>query len=109
MESIREILERNTIVVRNKALVHGFVVLPRVVLLNKELSTGAKLTYGGLLHFAWQEGSCFPGQERLATSIGVSRQSVNAYLRELEAAGFISIRRRGLGKTNIYVIEDRGT
>lgn len=103
---IREILEENTIIVRNGALARGFVQLPRYILMNKDLSTGAKLTFAGLLHFAWQDGSCFPGQARLAEAIGVTRQSVNGYLKELERGGIITVQRRGQGKTNVYIIED---
>jgi len=38
---------------------------------------------------------CFPGQERLADDMGVTRQSANTYLKELRVKNFISITRRG--------------
>jgi len=106
MKPIKDILEKHTIVVLNETLKHGFTQLPNVVLKNKNLSFGARLSYGILLSYAWQEDSCFPGQDRMAEDLGTTRQSVNDYLRELKEASYIDWKRRGLGKTNIYYILD---
>jgi len=106
MEPVGQILERNTIVVKNEALRHGFTQIPNYVLKDSTLSFGARLTYTMLLSYAWQEGSCFPGQGRIAEDLGVSRQSVNGFLRELRRAGYIDWERRGQGKTNVYYILD---
>jgi len=106
MDTARSILEKHTIVVLNEALKHGFTQLPRYVLKDKTISFGARLTYAVLLSYAWQEDSCFPGQEKMAGDLGVSRQAVNTYLNELKDRGYISWERRGLGKTNIYYILD---
>ena len=106
MDSARDILERHTIVVLNKALKHGFTQIPRYILRDKRLSFGARLTYAVLLSYAWQEESCFPGQDRIARDLGVSRQMVTSYLNELKEHRYIDWERRGLGKTNIYYILD---
>ena len=106
MEGVKNILEKNTIVVLNKALKQGFTQLPRFVLKDKRLSFGARLTYAVLLSYAWQEDSCFPGQNKMANDLGVSRQAINGYLIELKDNNYISWERRGLGKTNIYYILD---
>lgn len=106
MDTARDIIERHTIVILNEALKHGFTQLPNYVLRSAVLSFGARLAYAVLLSYAWQEGSCFPGQDRMAKDLGTSRQMVNTYLRELKSAGFISWMRRGLGRTNIYYILD---
>jgi DNA-binding MarR family transcriptional regulator len=106
MQRVGDILEKNTIVVLNEALKHGFAQIPRYVLQDKRLSFGARLTYAVLLSYAWQEGSCFPGQDRMAKDLGVSRQMVKRYLNELKDKKYISWARRGLGKTNIYYILD---
>jgi DNA-binding MarR family transcriptional regulator len=106
MQRVGDILEKNTIVVLNEALKHGFAQIPRYVLQDKRLSFGARLTYAVLLSYAWQEGSCFPGQDRMAKDLGVSRQMVNEYLNELKDKKYIGWSRRGLGKTNIYYILD---
>ncbi len=56
------------------------------------------------LSYAWHNNLCFPGQERLAQDIGMTRVRVTQLTGELEAAGFIEIHRRGLGKTNLYTV-----
>jgi biotin operon repressor len=59
------------------------------------------------LSYAWHNDYCFPGQEKLAADIGVTRQSVNTFIKGLERKGFLSIKRRGLGKTNLYKLSYR--
>lgn len=83
----------------------GFTQVPNIVLKSEKLSAGEKLTYAMLLSYAWQNESCFPGQETLAKDMGCTRQSANGYLKGLKKKGFIEIRRRGLGQTNIYVVK----
>ena len=83
---------------------HGFTQLPNFILRNPDLSAGAKTTYALFLSYAWHNDLCFPGQETLAQSLGMSVGSVNAYIKELEAVGLIEITRRGQGKTNLYTI-----
>jgi hypothetical protein len=101
-----EILEKHTIVVLNEALKHGFAQIPRYVLCDRKLSFGARLTYAVLLSYAWQEGSCFPGQDRVSVDLGVTRRAVSKYLTELRKFKYINWKRRGMGKTNIYYILD---
>ena len=83
---------------------HGFTQLPNFILRDPGLSAGAKTTYALFLSYAWHNDCCFPGQETLAQSLGMSVGSVNAYVKELEAVNLIEIMRRGQGKTNIYTI-----
>jgi DNA-binding MarR family transcriptional regulator len=104
MDSIGNILEKNTVVVQDAALKTGFVQLPNFILTDKELSAYAKLSYALLLSYAWQKDSCFPGQERMANDLGVSRQYLSKALKELQEHSYISIERRGLNKTNVYTI-----
>jgi hypothetical protein len=106
MDRAGEILQKHTIVVVNEALKHGFTQLPRYVLQDKRLSFGARLVYAVLLSYAWQEDSCFPGQDRMAGDLGVTRKAVSGYLQELKRNEYISWERRGLGKTNVYYILD---
>lgn len=106
MDRIKDIIEKHTIVVLNQALKHGFAQIPRYVLQDKRLSFGARLTYAVLLSYAWQEDSCFPGQDKMAADLGVSRRMVTDYLNELAKRKYITWERRGLGKTNIYYILD---
>ena len=81
---------------------HGFTQVPNFILKSDALSPGAKLAYAMLLHYAWQNDFCFPGQERLAKDMGAGKRSVIRFMAELERTGFIAVQRRGLGQTNLY-------
>ena len=84
---------------------YGFTQVPNYVLESEDLTPGAKLGYTMLLKYAWNNNRCFPGQERLAKDMGVSRASANTYIKELEKKGFLAIIRRGQGKTNLYELD----
>jgi hypothetical protein len=59
-----------------------------------------------LLSYAWQQGSCFPGAERLQHDLGCGKNQVTRYLLELEDTDLICRRRRGQGKTTLYTLHD---
>lgn len=80
----------------------GFTQVPNFILTHTKLSVGAKLTYAALLMYSWQNDYCFPGQATLAEDIGSTDRSVRTYIKELEREGFLTVKKRGLGKTNIY-------
>ncbi len=65
------------------------------------------MTFAMFLSYAWYNESCFPGQDKLAKDIGAGVPSVNHFIKELEKKGFLTIERRGLGKTNIYTLSYR--
>ena len=81
---------------------HGFTQVPNVILTDKTLSVGAKLAYAMLLKYAWTDDACFPGQQKLADDMGSGERSIRRYLEELEKAGFLEVKQRGLGRTNLY-------
>lgn len=81
---------------------HGFTQVPNVVLTNKTISVGAKLAYAMLLKYSWSDDACFPGQQKLADDMGAAERSIRSYLKELEDAGILEVKQRGLGKTNLY-------
>ena len=83
---------------------HGFTQVPNFILRDSTISIGAKTVYALLLSYAWHNDLCFPGQERLATDVGMGIASVNRFIKELEACALIEITRRGQGKTNFYTI-----
>jgi len=85
----------------------GFTQVPNFILENEKLSTGAKLTYAMMLRYAWSDGQCFPGQKKLADDAGMGQRSVVRHIKELEEKGFITIKRRGLGKVNVYELHLR--
>lgn len=80
----------------------GFTQVPNFILTNTMLSVGGKLAYAMLLKYAWSDDACYPGQRKLAHDIGAGERSVRTYLKELEDAGFLEVKQRGLGKTNVY-------
>jgi len=82
----------------------GWTGVPNFILESKEISVGAKLTYAMLLKYARELDDCFPGQDRLAKDLGTTRQSVNAYIKDLRKAGLITVQRRGQGRPNLYTI-----
>ena len=99
---IAEIARNIEIVGADPVTLHGFTMVPNVVLTNPQLSVGAKLAYAMVLKYAWDNNYCFPGQVRLAEDMGAGERSVRTYLKELETAGLLEIQQRGLGKTNFY-------
>ncbi len=101
---LRGRLER--IVVENEMLRAGFAAFPYLVLRDLRLSVGARLAYAVLLMYAWQEGSCFPGQERMAHDTGVSPRHLRRYLVELRDTGYVSWRKVMPGGTNTYFLHD---
>jgi hypothetical protein len=100
--------ERDTIFVEDDSLREGFTQVPNLLLKRADLSHGAKIAYALLLSYAWQQDRCFPGQDKLASDMGVERKAVIRYLQELKNKGVIRVRRRGMGKTNVYFLPRLG-
>jgi hypothetical protein len=108
LTSIQELLKRREdIVIRgaDALTVRGYTQVPNTILMHPKLSPGAKITYAMLLRYAWQEDQCFPGQERLAKDIGAGERSIRTYLKEIETEGLVEIHQRGLGRSNLYVLD----
>jgi biotin operon repressor len=107
MEHIGDLLKERNIALDTKDPVvqGGFTQVPNFILKNTALSLGAKVAYAMFLSYAWHNDFCFPGQERLAKEMGISLRSTNTYIQELEKHGFIDIKRRGLGKPNLYTLK----
>jgi hypothetical protein len=86
MEHISEALkERNIILETNDPVVaDGFTQVPNFILKNDALTVGEKITFAMFLSYAWHNNQVFPGQERLAHDIGVTRQSVSTFIKGLE-------------------------
>jgi len=97
-------LEPGTLFIEDETLRAGFTQIPNRVLHARNLSRDAKLLYGFLLSYAWQQGRCFPGYAQLCAAMGASPSIVRKYMHELEAVGLLVQKRRGLGKTNLYTL-----
>ena len=99
------IKERNIILKGADALSHeGFTQVPNAILKSDQISSGAKLVYAMLLAYAWHEDYCYPGQDTMATHIGIARGTVNRHVQELADKGFIKIKRLGQGRANVYEV-----
>ena len=105
MKRLTDVLDRNIKIVGGDPLTQqGFTQIPNVILKTTKLSGGAKLAYTMLLSYAMQDDRCFPGQDRLGVDMGVSRQTANQYIKEMEQKGYVNIKRRGQGRSNLYEI-----
>jgi transposase-like protein len=107
--AVREAPGADTVLVEDVSLPRGFVQLPKAVLYARYLSRDAKLLYAVLLGYSWQEQRCFPGYQRLRADLGASENAVRKWMRELEDAHLASQRRRGQGRTNLYLLHDLST
>jgi biotin operon repressor len=106
MKPIGELLKEKNLQLDtvNPVLQEGFTQIPNFILRDAKLSVGTKVAYAMFLSYAWHNDSCFPGQDRLAEDMGLSRSRVTQLITELEKSGLITIQRRGQGKTNFYKI-----
>jgi DNA-binding MarR family transcriptional regulator len=104
IQHIGEIIRERNIVLKGADVLtaQGFTQVPNHVLKSEKVSPGAKLAYAMLLSYAWQNDYCFPGQERLAKDMGSGVRSVVRYIQELEQNDFLSVRRQGQGRPNLY-------
>ncbi len=82
----------------------GFTQVPNILLNDKDLTANAKLVYSKLLSYAWFNDRVFPGQVTMAEEIGSSKSVVNRAVLELEQRGWLEIKKRGQGWTNIYIL-----
>ena len=106
MKAIGEILKEKNLQLDtvNPVLQNGFTQVPNFILKDPNISVGAKVAYAMFLSYAWHNDSCFPGQDRLAEDMGMTRPRVTQLIAGLEEAGLVTIQRRGQGKTNLYTI-----
>lgn len=111
MEGIGDYLaktEQNIELVTNDPVARdGFTQVPNFILKSKELSLGEKVAYSLFLSYAWDNNCVFPGQDRMAEDMGMSRSRTTEFITGLKKKGFLEITRRGLGKTNIYRLHFR--
>jgi len=93
-----------SLLIEDPALRLGFIQAPKQIVYARNLGHEAKSLYYILLDYAWQDGQCFPGYERLNDDMALSEKTTRQAMRQLEAACLVRQKRRGLGKTNIYIL-----
>lgn len=84
----------------------GFTQVPNM-LLNQPISSNAKVVYAKLLSYAWYNNRVFKGQKRMSEEIGISQASISLAIKELANEGWLEVKRRGQGDTNIYILKYR--
>ena len=106
MKTVGEIIREKNITLDtfDPVAAQGFTQVPNFILKDPKISVGAKIVYSMFLSYAWHNDSCFPGQDRLAVDMGLTRVRVTQLISELETGGLVTIQRRGQGKTNLYTI-----
>ncbi len=83
----------------------GFTQVSNAVLrCYPELSDGEKMTYAVLKSFAYVGPETFVGEETLARARSVTVSTISRHLSRLVEVGLVKVRRRGQGKTNIWII-----
>lgn len=61
-----------------------YLSVPHAVYCSRKLTPNAKLVYGLMLSLSKKEGYCFASHERIADSLGVSRDTVLVAIRQLQ-------------------------
>jgi len=93
------------IVIENALLRKGFTTVPNYIF-GMQISSNAKLIYMALLSYAWTNEACYPGLATLCKDVSLSDKPVTKAIAELCAASLLEVKRRGQGRTNLYVIKE---
>ena len=80
----------------------GFAPIPNWLLCRREVSDGAKLTFGRLLQYFGSKSECWPHQQTLADELGTNTRSIRRHLKELETHGLVQGVRQGFTQGNTY-------
>lgn len=81
-----------------------FWAMPKEIMAMKNLTIEARVIFSILYTRANGENVSWPGQERLASDLGVGERSVRRYIEELVEGGLVSREKQGMGRTNRYTI-----
>lgn len=105
-QSNLERVGERTVILQDEALrkLKGFIQIPKFALMHQKLSYGAKVAYGVLLGYAWQDDFCYPAQEAIAKDLNCSTRQARRLLAELKDQKLISWKQQGLNKPNIYYV-----
>jgi hypothetical protein len=93
------------IIIENELLRRGFTSIPNYIF-GLQISSNAKLIYMALLSYAWTNQSCYPGLATLCRDVSLSDKPVTKAITELCEASLLEVKRRGQGKTNLYILKE---
>jgi biotin operon repressor len=80
----------------------GWVQVSNLILTDPKLSRDAKLLYQTLSMFSFGKRAVWPGQESLGQILGVKRNAISKWTKELTERGLVVLTHRGNKKTNYY-------
>jgi len=80
------------------------ISIPNPIIFDKRVSNAGVRIYGLLQVFAMWKNNCFPGIKKLAEFLKRDESTILRNLKNLEKTGWVKIKRRGQGKTNLYFI-----
>lgn len=84
----------------------GFGVLPKRVMIDKNLSIQAKAIFAYLCTYAGNTDNAFPGRQLITYQLGISKDTFTKYLKELKDKGYIEVykreREKGKFSHNVY-------
>ncbi|MBR3299956.1 MAG: helix-turn-helix domain-containing protein [Clostridia bacterium] len=87
----------------------GFGTIPKLVMTDRNISASAKAIYAYLCSFSGAGESCFPGKDRMSADLGISKDTLTKYIKQLVSAGYISVEQKKIGgkfSHNVYIIFD---
>jgi len=82
-----------------------FWAIPKDIMATKSLSIEARMVYAVLFTRRNGENRAWPSQAYIAEILGASKRSIIRYMDELVIAGLVVIHRRGLRKSNEYILK----
>jgi DNA-binding transcriptional MocR family regulator len=89
-------------------LAQGYGIVAKSVMTDKTVSLQAKGLYSYLCTFANADHKAWPGIEKIMNDLGISRNSIFKYLKELKDKGYITTEQQqkndGTYSTNVYNI-----
>lgn len=87
----------------------NFTQIDNAIMNDARLSVNARFLYAQLYQFAWNINSrgVFPGQRLLAERMRVKQRGLRNFMDELKDAGLVDVVRRGLNRTNNYIIHEK--
>ena len=70
------------------------IFIPEALVVNPEVSPGAKLIFGQLARYAGSDGDCHPAVKTLGEKVGLKERQTQYHIRELETLGFLTTVKR---------------
>ena len=83
----------------------GFGILPKAVMIDRDLSLQAKGIFAYLVTYAGNSETAFPSQKTISYQLRISKDTVGKYIKELRENGYLEIEQKREGgrfSHNVY-------